>query len=109
MCALEDGGVVELGIGGQTGTSPAFEQGGQHAFGAGFVEHPSTWQRPVHAGGGEHPDQGALCNLEFLDQVEAVEFGLTGPKRGQIPTLGRGQTPHSARVLNGTMTAQGPG
>jgi len=74
--SLEDRGVVKLRISGQPVTAPVLNQGLQRCPCAGPLHDPSLGQCAVQAGASEHIDKGSSSDLQVLDEIEAVKFGV---------------------------------
>ena len=117
MRPLEDRSVVELRVGGQPLASPALPQGLERGLCAHALHDPRVRQRAMQARGGEHRDERPLSDLQVLDEVKAVEFGLPAGEIGQIPALGGAgcgaagvlhRAPHDVQAPGESWRAKGP-
>ena len=106
--SLEDRVVVELRIRGQPFAAPALKQNWEGSACAGPLHRPGVAQRTVQAGAGEHRDERPVGDLQILDEVKSVEFGLGVGQIRQIPALGRRRPALSMRAIEHPVTRKHP-
>src|SRR3990172_12039767 len=70
MRALELCSVVELGISGQPLELPALKHALEHELGGSLLKGPGIDQTAMQRSAIEHPDQGAVGDLQFVDQIK---------------------------------------
>src|SRR6266545_1782707 len=99
MRALKLRAVVELCIRGQAIAPPAFEQPLEDESRFSLLQGPRIDQTTVQRGAVENPDQRTVCDLELLNQIEAVELCLATRQRRQIPALRRRGTTYASRAI----------
>ena len=108
VISLKDRIVVELCVGGQPFAAPAFDQSCEGSACAGSFHWPGVDQRAMQAGRSEHRDKRPTSDLQILDEVKAVQFGLAGGQIRQMPALGRRGPALSMRAIEHPVTRKYP-
>jgi hypothetical protein len=106
---LEDRVVVELGVARQADGPPVLLQR-RHDAGGGDRggPRPGGDQAAVQGHAVEHLDPQAALQRQPLDDVEAVQLGLPGRHRGEVPTGRRRRAAGAAATVEGTAAGEDP-
>ena len=110
--ALEDGIIVEVGVGWQAVCSPVLEEGIDHAGGAdGLLHGPALDESAEERDDIEDLDEGAVLDAQSLDDIQAVDLREALGGDGQVPGPGGSFAAQAApaveRAMAGENTADG--
>lgn len=98
-CSAKDGVVVELGIFGESVSSPVSNQGLGGGLGGPRGSDPAGTKACLHADTGQDVDFDATEQTKVFDEVEAIDVRQTGSDAWEVPAFGRGRPPHSSSSI----------
>jgi len=106
MGSVKDRVVVELGIARQSHLPPVLQEPFYSDFRGDDRVRPRLAQPSMKADGVEHLDVDSTPNDQTFDDVETVQLGLARGHARQIPTLGRGGSPHTLAAIESSPSLQ---
>jgi hypothetical protein len=98
--------VVELGEFGQTESPPVLDQVFHRLGGSDAGARPSRRQPAEQRRSRENCQVRSATNGQSFDGIERIQFGLVSGHGGNVPSLGRRRTTHSAPTVQETVSRQ---